>query len=86
MITRLDGWPLCPLCGEDEVYCLQNPACICADMRCYGCKWHGDPRAEPYQAGWGAEYARDIAAFSRFCTLFRWVPVDMQRPAGMGRG
>jgi hypothetical protein len=86
MITRADGWPLCPLCGGDEVYCLQMPACICGDMRCYACKWHGDPRAEHCPPEDGAEVARDVAAFSRFCGLFRWVPADMTRPSGMGSG
>lgn len=23
--TRPDGWPLCPVCGEDELACLQTP-------------------------------------------------------------
>ncbi len=46
---RADGWPLCPNCGEDELYSLLNwngegdrPAIesyIDAGMRCYRCSW-----------------------------------------------
>lgn len=46
---RPDGWPLCPRCGEDELYSLF----LCADidkkptqeeliadgLRCYSCHW-----------------------------------------------
>ena len=47
MRTRPDGWPLCPKCGEDELYCLMEPACVCRDMRCYRCGWIGNPAAYP---------------------------------------
>jgi hypothetical protein len=50
---RPDGWPLCPRCGEDELYCLEQCYDLshdhrtppCPGMRCYRCNWHGaDPR------------------------------------------
>lgn len=47
---RKDGWPLCPRCGEDELYShlmlgwtksepppLQD--CIDSGMKCYRCSW-----------------------------------------------
>ncbi len=48
---REDGWPLCPQCGEDELYSLvmlnwtgegPHPSiqeCIAGGMRCYYCGW-----------------------------------------------
>lgn len=58
MQVRADGWPLCPQCGDDELYCLAIPACICADMACYACDWRGDPRTTPVHhcdGGWICE-------------------------------
>lgn len=47
---RKDGWPLCPQCGEDELYSLLNwdglsdrpplQAWIDAGLRCYYCGFH----------------------------------------------
>ena len=48
---RNDGWPLCPQCGEDELYSLlmlvwygegERPTiedCLKDEMRCYYCNW-----------------------------------------------
>jgi hypothetical protein len=46
---RADGWPLCPRCGEDELYSLlhwdgkgQKPPMsewLNAGLRCYYCHW-----------------------------------------------
>ena len=37
---RKDGWPLCPHCGEDELYSLQVPtATIDTIEGCYLCNW-----------------------------------------------
>jgi len=53
LIFRSDGWPLCPRCGEDELYSLvmllwngegERPSiqdCIAGEMRCYLCSWVG---------------------------------------------
>ena len=48
---RADGWPLCPNCGEDELWCpglvayynsnQRNPTvqeCIRLGLRCYRCR------------------------------------------------
>lgn len=36
---RPDGWPLCPQCGDDELYSLANPATIATIQGCYRCDW-----------------------------------------------
>lgn len=48
---RPDGWPLCPQCGEDELYSElmldylgegERPIvqdCIAGEMACYYCNW-----------------------------------------------
>lgn len=36
---RRDGWPLCPRCGEDELYSLAIPATIETIEACYACNW-----------------------------------------------
>lgn len=52
---RADGWPLCPSCGEDELWSplLPDPidskppisAYIAAGLRCYRCNWSNDTAA-----------------------------------------
>lgn len=52
MLSREDGWPLCPICGEDELGCLETPPLTKAggwtfqeamtwyrrrELYCYGC-------------------------------------------------
>jgi hypothetical protein len=81
MLTRADGWPLCPVCAQDELYCVAAPACVCAEMACYRCSWRGDPRTAQYP-----ELLLEIGAWNRWLALFRNVPGDSFRPAGMGRG
>lgn len=49
---RSDGWPLCPICGEDELHSRLHwngqgdqpilQAYIDAGMGCYRCGWHSD--------------------------------------------
>lgn len=51
---RQDGWPLCPLCKEDELYSVLMLKCTSAEhkptvaqcmrdvMRCYKCGWASD--------------------------------------------
>jgi hypothetical protein len=34
---RADGWPLCPICGEDELYSLSIPANREEIHGCYRC-------------------------------------------------
>lgn len=34
---RENGWPLCPSCGEDELYSLADPATIETICGCYRC-------------------------------------------------
>lgn len=34
---RPDGWPLCPQCGQDELYSLENPPTIESIRGCYLC-------------------------------------------------
>lgn len=36
---RSDGWPLCPVCGEDELYSLAVPATVETIVGCYRCNW-----------------------------------------------
>lgn len=36
---RADGWPLCPRCGDDELYSLMVPATIETIAGCYACNW-----------------------------------------------
>jgi hypothetical protein len=48
---RADGWPLCPHCGEDELWSQLHwdgltdrpplAAWLAAGLRCYRCNWHG---------------------------------------------
>jgi hypothetical protein len=54
---RKDGWPLCPQCGEDELYSHAMIAffgtgeppsvgeCIAGGMRCYRCDWDSERAA-----------------------------------------
>lgn len=34
---RADGWPYCPICGEDELYSLRTPATKETICGCYRC-------------------------------------------------
>lgn len=51
---RADGWPLCPACGEDELWSRLywedvRPALsafIAAGLRCYCCDWASEPVAD----------------------------------------
>ena len=36
---RSDGWPLCPSCGEDELYSLEIPATAETICGCYNCEF-----------------------------------------------
>jgi hypothetical protein len=38
---RADGWPLCPRCGEDELWSAAVPADAGGDLQCYECRWAG---------------------------------------------
>ena len=75
--TRDDGWPLCPACGQDELYSLlhwngQGPKpplekWLAAGMRCYACGWYtGDMQAVIKMARaivlW-AEYGRGLVGW-----------------------
>lgn len=50
---RSDGWPLCPGCGEDELYSLiwrggPKPSLsefLASRLRCYLCGWDSERRA-----------------------------------------
>jgi predicted RNA-binding Zn-ribbon protein involved in translation (DUF1610 family) len=56
---RADGWPLCPQCGEDELWSRAIPARPTDELTCYLCGWHGwiAPRAyAEYIAAWGEVY------------------------------
>ena len=52
---RPDGWPLCPQCGEDELYSLETPATIESIVGCYRCGW----RAPTAHGGTVEEVKRD---------------------------
>lgn len=40
---RSDGWPLCPGCGEDELFSLAFPLPLPTDIvGCYRCGWRLD--------------------------------------------
>lgn len=49
--TRPDGWPLCPQCGEDELWSAFRPSppddrgrlaqYLAATLQCYRCGWQG---------------------------------------------
>lgn len=41
---REDGWPLCPVCGQDELYSLDIPATPQTIKGCYNC--HFAPETE----------------------------------------
>lgn len=36
---RPDGWPLCPRCGEDELYSLTTPPREGTIIGCHSCNW-----------------------------------------------
>lgn len=36
---KLDGWPYCPSCGEDELFCTEWPAAVERIEGCYVCGW-----------------------------------------------
>ena len=40
---RDDGWPLCPQCGEDELWSPASPATIETISGCYRCDWKAPP-------------------------------------------
>lgn len=41
---RADGWPLCPQCGDDELFSSSIPATEATIAGCYACNWKPDPR------------------------------------------
>lgn len=43
---RADGWPLCPQCGDDELFSSAIPATEATIAGCYACNWKPKPRAE----------------------------------------
>lgn len=68
--VRADGWPLCPQCGEDEVWSTFRPSppdyrgtleqylSETATLRCYRCGWAAEARAATAQGGlWNGEEA-----------------------------
>jgi predicted RNA-binding Zn-ribbon protein involved in translation (DUF1610 family) len=36
---RTDGWPLCPACGDDELWSAEIPATVETIVSCLGCGW-----------------------------------------------
>ena len=38
---RRDGWPLCPNCGEDELWSRALHPVATDPLRCYVCGWTG---------------------------------------------
>lgn len=38
---RVDGWPLCPRCGADELFSGEIPAKPTDDLQCLACNWRG---------------------------------------------
>lgn len=47
---RRDGWPLCPRCGEDELWsavAIFSMADPLGDLRCYNCNWEGRVPMKP---------------------------------------
>lgn len=67
---RKDGWPLCPQCGEDELYSHlmlgwtdpdSKPTvqeCIDTGMKCYRCSWDSD-------TAWYKAAAAELARIAR---------------------
>jgi predicted RNA-binding Zn-ribbon protein involved in translation (DUF1610 family) len=45
-LARADNWPLCPGCGEDELYDLSTPPLATNTLRCYRCGWAGTIQKE----------------------------------------
>lgn len=43
---RADGWPLCPKCGDDELFSLSVPATIETIEGCYFCRWSPSAQAD----------------------------------------
>lgn len=69
---RKDGWPLCPQCGEDELYSLCVPATAETITGCYRCSWT-PPAPEP------------ISCFICHSPgLAGTTPLTIQRTAGLG--
>lgn len=48
-VVREDGWPMCPKCGDDELYSLDVPATVDSIVGCYACAW---TPAEQADGGW----------------------------------
>jgi hypothetical protein len=47
---RKDGWPLCPQCGEDELWdplSWERPADATARLKCYSCDFDGRVPEKP---------------------------------------
>src|SRR6266496_849093 len=44
---RADGWPLCPRCGDDELWSAALPASTTGDLSCYRCGWSGSVPLDP---------------------------------------
>ncbi|HEV8474577.1 MAG TPA: hypothetical protein VGR82_17500 [Methylomirabilota bacterium] len=38
---RADGWPLCPRCGDDELWSREVPVSASDELTCYLCGWRG---------------------------------------------
>ena len=62
------GWPLCPVCEEDELYSIlmlnyhgegERPSisqCLAGEMRCYRCNWTSfDLRSAIERLQWPSE-------------------------------
>jgi hypothetical protein len=62
MALRPDGWPLCPLCGDDEIGALDWPT-TWRNLFCYRCAWRGSMhlRVLPVPAGATIEQAWEAA-------------------------
>ena len=62
---RPDGWPLCPQCGEDELYSIAPLPSPADFLRCLNCNWSGDV---PLRDELDLEFAEeDDDSFTRFC-------------------
>jgi hypothetical protein len=82
--TRPDGWPLCPTCGEDELYSLAIQPTPETIVGCYRCgRWPAHDQPRLHQGGlprdrpasdWEARGMREATTRSchRRLRLHRW--------------
>jgi hypothetical protein len=93
--TRADGWPLCPVCGDDELWSHLNwngmgerpplEAYIDAGLTCYACNYDSTrmqtpPAARRYAIRYGVAYCLACNLAVAYCACER---PDDAAPGGL---